>query len=300
VLPWLLLKSVFINDRGKAMDFDSLLTLHNLKSSAPETAAALEAAAQDDLYAATLRLQNELNSGETLRYLGANSRWTAAQTVLDLGCGTGDLVADLAVHFPDKHYTGVDINADFVLQAGSRTRELGHCEFFQGDLYDFAAGRYDFVILRAVLQHLQDPDRFMKHLPALLRENAAVLFLETTRENFIEAEPPIAAFDRFYEQLEAVQREHTGSRDCIAELLALLPSYPFRLLESHTPRNPVTTEADRLKTVRYLALACATVRKMMPVRIRMEELFADLAAWHDAPRPRLSIKSRRLLIEAVQ
>lgn len=282
------------------MDFDSLLTIRNLKLSAPETAAALETATENDLYGATLRLQNELNIDATVRYLGSNAQWPAAKTILDLGCGPGDLIAHLAVHFPDKRYSGVDINAHFVSQAKNLTRELNNCEFFQGDLYDFAEGRYDFVILRAVMQHLEEPDRFMKHLPDLLYGSAAVLLLETTRENFIEADPPIAAFDRFYAQLEAVQKKHTGSRDCIAELLERLALYKFKLLESHTPLNRITTAVNRLKAVQYLILACAVVKKMMPMSLQMSELFADLVAWHDAPHSHMSIKSRRLLIEAVQ
>jgi 2-polyprenyl-3-methyl-5-hydroxy-6-metoxy-1,4-benzoquinol methylase len=281
------------------MNVEPLLTIRNLKTSPADIIDQLTNVNENELYRAVLRIQNDLNIAENVRYLSGNRKWTAAKTVLDLGCGPGDLVAHLSGCFADKFYAGVDLNESFITMAKGQTKTSSNCVFYQADLYEFAQGRYDFVILRAVLQHLNDPDRFMKHLPALLNDSAAVLFLETTRENFVVADPPITTFNEFYCRLEAIQKEHTGSRDCIAELKGQLGKYDFKLLEMDNPMIPVTNAEDRVKAVQYLILGCAIAKKMMSMPIEFEDLFADLIHWHEVKDSRLSLKSRRMLIESV-
>lgn len=295
-----ILASEIISTSRCRLEFESLLTIHRLRTAAADVVATLANATENDLYRATLKVQEELNIGETVRYLIGQPKWSAAKSVLDLGCGPGDLLNHLAPYFPDKRFMGVDSNADFVAIARNQTQRLQNCSFCQGDAYTFADGRYDFVILKAVLQHLKEPNRFMKHLPELLDKEAVVLFIDTTRENFIVAEPPITAFNRLYAQLETIQKQHSGSRDCMDELLEQLDAYGFRLLEAHTPSVPVPTTENRLKAVRYLLLASATVKKMMPpLELELRDLTADLVAWHDAPDACMSIKSRRMLIERI-
>jgi SAM-dependent methyltransferase len=241
-----------------------------------------------------------LNIGEIVHYLVAHPKWSTAASVLDLVCGPGDLINHLAAFFPDKRFTGVDIKPNFVALAKIQTQRLQNGRFFRGDLYTFTDDRYDFIILKAVLQHLKEPDRFMKYLPNLLYANAVVLFIDTTRENFISAEPRIATFDRLYAQIEAIQKQHTGSCDCMDKLQARLGASGFRLLEAHTPSAPVSIATNRLKAVQFLILAGATVKKMMPsLALDLGELISDLVAWHDAPAPLMSIKSRRMLIERI-
>jgi SAM-dependent methyltransferase len=281
------------------MDIESILTIRNLKTFPADIIKTLAEMTENDLYRTTLRVQNDLNIVENVRYLSANPKWTRAKTVLDLGCGPGDLVARLSGYFADKFYTGVDLNEDFIKVAKEQTRTLKNCVFNHADLYEFAQGRYDFIILRAVLQHLNNLDRFMSHLPALLLDGAAVLFFETTRENFVVADPPISTFNEFYNRLEAIQKEHTGSRDCIAELEGQLRKYGFKLLEISSPMIPVTTAENRVKAIQYLILGCAIANKMMAMPIDFEDLFADLIHWHEIKDSRLSLKSRRMLIERV-
>ncbi len=279
------------------MNLKSFLTIRHLRQSPAEAIERLENASADDIYRSALALQNELHVGATLDYLGGRAEWLAAKTVLDLGCGPGDLIAHVACQFPDKSYTGVDINEDFVAIAREQSRGLSHCRFVHADLYEYAEGRYDFAILRAVLQHLKDPDRLMKHLPDILCEKSAVLFLDTTRENFVEAAPPIATFNEFYDRLEAVQKDHTGSRDCIAELEGQLPKTGFRLVESRAPLISVSGASNKEKVAQYLILGCAVAGKMMSLPVDLNGLFADLLHWHDAENGRLGLKSRMLLIE---
>jgi len=123
------------------MTIESLLKINNLKLDPLNIAKKLEEISEQDLYRSTLKVQMDLYLGEILRYLFNLETWSSAKTVLDLGCGPGDLVSHLAEYYPDKFYTGVDINELFINTAKEQTKAQNNCEFICADLYDFAEGR---------------------------------------------------------------------------------------------------------------------------------------------------------------
>ncbi len=81
-------------------------------------------------------------------------RADAPRTVVDLGCGTGDLTALLALRWPEARVLGIDSSADMVARA---PRDAG-VEFSVGDVRDWCAGSgpahdpVDVLVSNAVLQ----------------------------------------------------------------------------------------------------------------------------------------------------
>jgi trans-aconitate 2-methyltransferase len=72
-------------------------------------------------------------------------------SVLDLGCGPGNLTATLAQRWPTAHVHGVDSSAEMVQQA--RARETGRLTFEVADLRDFRPARpVDVLVSNATLQ----------------------------------------------------------------------------------------------------------------------------------------------------
>ena len=81
------------------------------------------------------------------------------QRLLDVGCGPGNITADLARVVAPGEVVGVDVSADVIAQA---QRDHGGGEsprFATADGYDldFADGSFDVVHAHQVLQHLTDP-----------------------------------------------------------------------------------------------------------------------------------------------
>ena len=58
-----------------------------------------------------------------------------ARSILDIGCGPGDLSALVAQAYPTTQYTCVDLNADYLLQAALRVGDiLGSCGTVAADI----------------------------------------------------------------------------------------------------------------------------------------------------------------------
>jgi SAM-dependent methyltransferase len=74
------------------------------------------------------------------------------QSVLDIGCGTGDLVD----HLPRVHYVGHDPSADYVAAAEDRFGASG--TFFVGGVGEVSLepGSFDLAVAKGVLHHLDD------------------------------------------------------------------------------------------------------------------------------------------------
>ena len=90
-------------------------------------------------------------------YLASDSR------VLDLGCGPGRELREVAALVPRGEVVGVDLAAGMVEEAHARARSHGldNCAFFQADVGDLPsgfAGQFDLVYSSLAHHHFPDPD----------------------------------------------------------------------------------------------------------------------------------------------
>ncbi len=108
-------------------------------------------------------------------------------TVLDLGCGPGDIVLRLASRHPGLVVHGVDGSAAMLHFASERLHELpalgGRVQFVEGLLpgATLPLPAYDAVISNSLLHHLHDPSVFWRVLRETGRPGAAVLVMDLFR-----------------------------------------------------------------------------------------------------------------------
>lgn len=74
-------------------------------------------------------------------------------SVLDLGCGYGDLRPFLAQHYQDTIYLGVDFLKEFVSEAQQRYGHLPNTQFFQADFLNVGLPEVDCVIASGSLNY---------------------------------------------------------------------------------------------------------------------------------------------------
>ena len=108
------------------------------------------------------------------------ARIPSGQRVLDIGCGSGDLLAALA----PSYGVGIDISARAV--AAARQRHPGSLHFFEGDGADpeqlaRAGGPFDVVLLVNVVTHLTDVQRTFEALRAVCHARTRVFVYSYSR-----------------------------------------------------------------------------------------------------------------------
>lgn len=89
------------------------------------------------------------------------------RTVLDLGCGTGEITSRMAELFPEAQITGVDLIESHLELGRAKTAQFGGRVTFQvGDAFElpFEARSFDLVVCRHVVQSIPTPERVLAEM----------------------------------------------------------------------------------------------------------------------------------------
>src|SRR5512134_3536954 len=100
-----------------------------------------------------------------------------APAILDVGCGTGEIAARLAEVFPRATITGVDLIEPHLELARRRCAAFtDRVRFAVGDAYDlgFAAGSFDLVVCRHLVQAVPEPERILAELVRVARPGGTI------------------------------------------------------------------------------------------------------------------------------
>lgn len=131
--------------------------------------------AYDRVYADD-RLLDEYLAPERLAFYQAVAGVAASlptRSVVDVGCGTGNLLHELVARTPIERVVGIDYAPAGVRRA-SRLVPAG--EFHAASLYDLQLDEtFDLVLCTEVLEHVPDPSRAAERLVELCAEGGAIL-----------------------------------------------------------------------------------------------------------------------------
>lgn len=145
------------------------------------------------------RLQAQLMRPLTERMLDAMGV-THGQTVLDIGCGPGDVTLLAAERVgPAGRVIGVDFGAEAIAAAQRRAEaaELANVTFHLGSENDLAdLPEFDVVVGRLVLIHQQHPVRFLRSLAAKLRPGGCLGFHEHAGLTPPRSRPALEGYDQ--------------------------------------------------------------------------------------------------------
>lgn len=95
--------------------------------------------------------------------------------LLDVGCGTGDLLERLAERFPNAELVGIEPNEASI--AAARQRGIPHCDFVNGGFEAARTmGQFDVVVCSEVFEHVLDTDGLLDVLADVLRPGGHLSF----------------------------------------------------------------------------------------------------------------------------
>ena len=111
---------------------------------------------------------------------------TAGASVLDLGCGPGDICRRFARAFPDCRIHGVDASSPMLELARSDTRAAqlhSRIDFFKAYLPDAQLPRqdYDVILSNSLLHHLREPGTLWDSIVRFGRPGTQVFIMDLLR-----------------------------------------------------------------------------------------------------------------------
>lgn len=199
-----------------------------------------------------------------------------AATVLEVGCGTGDLLAHLAEH--GLAVEGLELAPDAVAHAAARGLTV-HAGDFLDDSVLGTAPRYDAVLFMNVLEQLRDPLAALRRAHALLRPRGIVIIRSGNDFNPLQlAAERALGCERWW--VSAPDQLSYFSYDAMARLLE---AADFRVVarQSDFPMELFLLLGDDYVRDRAVGRACHEKRRRLELalgpelRRRLYRAFAD-------------------------
>jgi SAM-dependent methyltransferase len=196
--------------------------------------------------------------------------------VLEIGCGTGSLCAWLFHSVGASHVLGIDISEKAIEEA-RRLEISGKVEFLCQDIMNMSSDRFDLILGRSILHHVD----YKTVLPMLyersLVEGGTLLFMEPLGENIILSFFHLVARNAhtpderpfMYRDLLWLQTHFPGAQIFPFNYASLLFGIMLSVLGIKVENNIIMLAADRVD--RWLSKNAAFLRSRFRVFILVIE-----------------------------
>jgi SAM-dependent methyltransferase len=131
------------------------------------------------------------------------SRGPAAKSIIDIGCGTGEIARRLALKFPQAQVTGVDLEEAHLARARQSCAGLGErVRFLRGDALslDLPGGNFDLAVSRHLVQAVPDARKVYSEMQRVLKPGGR---LHVIAEDYgmLWAHPTASDSDGFWQRI---------------------------------------------------------------------------------------------------
>ena len=112
---------------------------------------------------------------------------TADIQILDVGCGTGELISRLSDHSDTIGLHGIDISADMIETATSKSRVKKNVRFKIGDVEDlpYENGAFDIVTCSHSFHHYPDQKKAVSEMHRVLKDNGKLIIADGSRDKLM-------------------------------------------------------------------------------------------------------------------
>jgi SAM-dependent methyltransferase len=120
----------------------------------------------------------------------------SGHSVLDVGCGKGDLLAFLNEKKIDCTYAGIDQIKDFIELAGEKYKAQSNVCFLLGDFWTSDLGQYDYVLASGALSYRNSDSNFIYKMIAHLFGLSKIAFSFNLMEHFDLKDGNLVAYNK--------------------------------------------------------------------------------------------------------
>lgn len=170
-----------------------------------------------------------------------------AGTLVELGCGHGQMTCWMAQHYPDAKVFGLDESAEqlAICEQNQRAQDVTNIAFQRHDVLDPVQGiaLADAVYCRYVLLHLKDWERFFSNALALCRPGGSLLIEEPGFPFFCY--PHDEALDRANLLGQALTARMGLRFDCIDPLWRHVHALPGVTVKDYAFNQPILTTNEQ-------------------------------------------------------
>jgi SAM-dependent methyltransferase len=133
-------------------------------------------------------------------------------TVIDIGCGPGDLVVAISRRLREARIVGIDLSPSMLLWANRHATTDGRLKFIVGDGADlpFDDASVDLAVSTLSLHHWDDPADVLAEVARVLRPGGVALIYDLGLLTFTEAEMAAIAVDAGLEPDDIVRERARG------------------------------------------------------------------------------------------
>ncbi|KAB8138159.1 methyltransferase domain-containing protein [Gracilibacillus oryzae] len=141
-------------------------------------------------------------------------------SVLDIGCGTGAITADITQTVAPGEVVGIDENKQFIDSAAKKHAELSNLSFAAKDIYQLDYhNQFDVVTASRVLQWLTSPEKALNKLIQATKTDGCIVVLDYNHEKIKWSPDPPESMQYFYKAF-LKWRSDAGMDNRIADHLA--------------------------------------------------------------------------------
>ena len=139
---------------------------------------------------------------------------SVGMSLLDVGCGPGNITADLASRLGDGAVIGIDVSEEVIELARSQYSQVSTLSFEVANVYklDYADESFDVVYAHQVLQHLVNPVDALGEMKRVLKPGGTLAVRDGDYKSFAWA-PSDPALDRWMALYHEITRVNHAEAD---------------------------------------------------------------------------------------
>lgn len=145
--------------------------------------------------------------------------------LLDVGCSNGGFLKYLV---NDYNAFGIDIDEKAVIIANKSNKLKGRVSLLNLDDVKKKLGKFDVVILRGVIEHVENPNNYFHHISKFLKKNGIIFICATPNVN----SPCAIKFKDKWNQFDPIQHINLFSCETISKIGN---NHGFKLIGQHYP-----------------------------------------------------------------